>query len=322
MRKLLPGIALTLCSFAGSAAMATEKPVAVKAVAVAPASVVTKADAKTATNASLLAQTDKQFSVKDLLERKPETNKERMDIARVIVTRHLAPTAPLPLKGKEQQFAKKHVIKLMDDAQNKEDPRAALSMAMQLYTSDELGFKDDKKAVKLLENAVKKGMPFAGADLAIAYAQGALGLKANTAKALELLNMDTGPRNPHVLAFKASLLADQASAATYDLDGAIAAARLAYNLNPKDEMVVSLLSGLLISNRANEAHVKEGHEILTQWTHKLRQLEMEDGSKLANAAVEAAKKREAATIIELPAGTKIEGRMAPEVVKATEAVAK
>lgn len=306
MRKFIPSIVLSLCAIAATAT-ATAGETTQQTATPKPETKLTakKAGTDIKAAATVLSNPEYKATAQKLIERKPENNAERLFLARTIVTRHLAYEAMEPLKGKEREFAKKHVIKLLDDAQGKEPARQALEMAVQLYTADNLGFKDEKKAVKLLERAVENDVPYAAADLAVAYAQGALGLKQDTAKALELLNKDISPRNANVLAFKATLLADPSSPATFDIEGAIAAARVAYHMNTKDEMIVSLLSGLLIANRANEAHVKEGHEILTQWTHRVRQLEAQEGAEIATKAVTLLQQREAGKIVQLPPGTDI-----------------
>lgn len=297
MLKIIPSVVLSLCAIAGSTAIAGEVPAKATPAQVQGTDKPDQAAEETkAALASVLANPELKATSKALIERVPTTNKERMFLARAIVGRHLAPDAPAPLEGKDRALAKKRVIQLMDEAQNKEESREALEMAVQLFTSDSLGFKDDKKAVKLLEAAVENGIPFAAADLATAYAQGALGLKQDTAKALELVNREQGRRNANVLAFKATLLADPSSAKTFDLEAAIATARMAYNLDQKDEMIVSLLSGLLIANRSNEAHVKEGHELLTQWTHRVREIEAQENRELATRAVTLSLERTAPVI--------------------------
>lgn len=259
MRKILTTLAISIAAFAGAAhaeATATAAP-ADKAQPSKPTAKAAKKVDKSTVYSNLAASKDAERA-KVLLEVKPANTSERMNVAAAILDFQRKAEAP-------NKDLSAHFQKLLDEQfTSGEAPEVALQLVLAAYGTDNFKMKDEKKALDILKDEAKRGTPQSSFALALIHAKGELGQPQSIPKAIEYAEQDTGPRDSTLMAFKAALYADESSPSTFDLEKATSTARFAHSLDKNNEHAVALLAGILMATK-DEASVKEGQELITDW---------------------------------------------------------
>lgn len=255
MRKVLTTLAISIAAFAG-AAHAEATPTAAPANKAQAAKAAKKVDKSTVY--SNLATSKDAERAKVLLEVKPANTSERMNVAAAILDFQRKAEAP-------NKDLSAHFQKLLDEQfTSGEAPEVALQLVLAAYGTDNFKMKDEKKALDILKAEAKRGTPQSSFALALIHAKGELGQPQSIPKAIEYAEQDTGPRDSTLMAFKAALYADESSPSTFDLEKATSTARFAHSLDKNNEHAVALLAGILMATK-DEASVKEGQELITDW---------------------------------------------------------